>query len=87
MSYPLTRSQDANISQQEFGWAQTSSYVNLGIMGIGLGYGWTLDYYNIVDQLYVQGFTNSRAFSLDLMSIDVADGMSSVQRWDNTNDI
>jgi hypothetical protein len=44
-------------------------------MGIGLGYGWTLDYYNIIDQLYVQGFTNSRAFSVDLMSIDAADGM------------
>jgi len=43
-------------------------------MGIGLGYGWTLNYYNVIDQLYVQGVTNSRAFSLDLASIDVYDG-------------
>jgi hypothetical protein len=68
---------DANIQQQQFGWSETSSYVNNGIMGIGLGYGWTTDYYNIVDQLYVQGFTNSRAFSLDLSSIDVTEGMFS----------
>jgi hypothetical protein len=65
--------------QQQFGWAETSTFPNNGIMGIGLGYGWTLDYYNIVDQLYVQGFINSRAFSLDLASIDVADGRLSEQ--------
>jgi len=43
-------------------------------MGIGLGYGWTLNYYNVIDQLYVEGVTNSRAFSLDLASVDVYDG-------------
>ena len=68
---------DANIQQQQFGWAETSQYTNNGIMGIGLGYGWTTDYYNIIDQLYVQGFTASRAFSLDLASIDVANGVFS----------
>jgi hypothetical protein len=47
-------------------------------MGIGLGYGWTTDYYNLIDELYVQGYTNIRAFSVDLMSIDVADGMAFV---------
>jgi hypothetical protein len=45
-------------------------------MGIGLGYPWNLDYYGPIDQLYVYGVTASRAFSLDLASIDVADGTS-----------
>jgi hypothetical protein len=45
-----------------------------GIMGIGWGYGLDTNYYNVIDQLWVQGITNSRAFSLDLGSIDVAEG-------------
>ena len=57
--------------------------IDLGVMGIGLGYGFTLDYYNVVDQLYVDGFTNSRAFSLDLMSVDVADGKIFLSIWDD----
>ncbi len=42
-------------------------------MGVGPGYE-LIGYYNIIDQLYVQGFTNSRAFSLDLGSVDTAEG-------------
>lgn len=46
-------------------------------MGVGFGYQLDTNYYNIIDQLYVQGVTNSRAFSLDLASIDVSQGMTS----------
>jgi hypothetical protein len=49
----------------------------MGIIGVGFGYQLDTDYYNIIDQLYVQGVTNSRAFSLDLASIDAALGMFS----------
>ncbi|KAE8447304.1 hypothetical protein EG329_010862 [Mollisiaceae sp. DMI_Dod_QoI] len=63
-----------SIPQTQFGWATWSTFVNTGIMGIGLGYPWNLDYYGPIDQLYVYGVTASRAFSLDLASIDVADG-------------
>ncbi|KAF8861534.1 acid protease, partial [Acephala macrosclerotiorum] len=62
------------IPQTQFGWATWSTFVNTGIMGIGLGYPWNLDYYGPIDQLYIYGVTASRAFSLDLASIDVADG-------------
>ena len=63
-----------SIPSTQFGWATWSTFVNTGIMGIGLGYPWNLNYYGIIDQLYVYGVTASRAFSLDLASIDVADG-------------
>jgi len=46
----------------------------MGIMGVGFGYQLDTKYYNIIDQLYVQSVTKSRAFSLDLASIDVAQG-------------
>jgi hypothetical protein len=45
-----------------------------GIMGIGWGYGLDTSYYNIIDQLSAQGIIHSRAFGLDLASIDVAEG-------------
>ena len=43
-------------------------------MGVGWGYGLDTPYYNIIDQLAAQGITHSRAFSLDLASINVAQG-------------
>ncbi len=43
-------------------------------MGVGWGYGLDTSYYNIIDQLAAQGITHSRAFSLDLASINVAQG-------------
>ncbi|TVY91376.1 Candidapepsin [Lachnellula willkommii] len=64
----------ARIKAQQFGVANTSTYTTLGIMGVGFGYQLTTNYYNIIDQLYVQGITNSRAFSLDLASIDASQG-------------
>ncbi|TVY38468.1 putative aspartic-type endopeptidase [Lachnellula subtilissima] len=64
----------ARLNAQQFGVANTSMYTPLGIMGVGFGYQLDTNYYNIIDQLYVQGVTNSRAFSLDLASIDVSQG-------------
>jgi len=43
-------------------------------MGVGWGYGLDTPYYNIIDQLAAQGITHSRAFSLDLASINVVQG-------------
>jgi hypothetical protein len=43
-------------------------------MGVGFGFGLVTDYYNIIDQLFLQGFTASRAFGLDLGSVDEAQG-------------
>ncbi|TVY43409.1 Candidapepsin, partial [Lachnellula occidentalis] len=64
----------ARIQAQQFGVANTSQFSTLGIMGVGFGYQLDTNYYNIIDQLYVQGVTNSRAFSLDLASIDASQG-------------
>jgi hypothetical protein len=64
----------AQIIAQQFGWANASSYTTMGIMGVGFGYELDTNYYNIIDQLYVQSITKSRAFSLDLASIDVEQG-------------
>jgi Eukaryotic aspartyl protease len=47
-----------------------------GIMGVGWGKNMDTNYFNIIDQLAAQGVTNSKAFSLDLASIDVAQGNS-----------
>jgi hypothetical protein len=67
----------ANIVAQQFGAATTSADMMEGIMGVGWGYGLDTSYYNIIDQLAVQGITHSRAFSLNLASIDVVQGMLS----------
>ena len=42
-------------------------------MGIGPGVE-LIGYYNIIDQLALQGITNSRAFSLDIGNVDSAEG-------------
>ncbi len=66
----------ANIIAQQFGGATTSTDMMEGIMGVGWGYGTDTSYYNVIDQLANQGITHSRTFSLDLASIDVAQGKS-----------
>ena len=43
-------------------------------MGVGLGMGFETNYPNIIDQLSLQGVTNSRAFSLDLREVESPDG-------------
>jgi hypothetical protein len=43
-----------------------------------MGISWGIEligYYNIIDQLALQGITDSRAFSLDLGSVDTAEGI------------
>ena len=62
-----------NITQ--FGNGNVSVSMTEGIMGIGWGYGVDTTYYNIIDQLYHQGITSSRAFGLNLGSIN-AEGNS-----------
>ncbi|PMD56141.1 acid protease, partial [Hyaloscypha bicolor E] len=64
----------AKIVAQQFGDASTSMSQMEGIMGIGWGKNVDTNYSNIIDQLAAQGVTRSRAFSLNLASIDVAQG-------------
>ncbi|PMD38664.1 acid protease, partial [Hyaloscypha variabilis F] len=63
-----------SIVAQRFGDASTSADQMEGIMGIGWGYGVDTNYFNVIDQLAAQGIIHSRAFSVDLASIDVAQG-------------
>ncbi|KAH6887104.1 aspartic peptidase domain-containing protein [Thelonectria olida] len=65
----------AKISQQIFGVAYDSEFAVVGIMGAGpdLG-GWNNDYPLLIDSLAQQGFTNSRAFSLDIRSLESSRG-------------
>jgi len=74
MKCTLTLYEGAHIVAQQFGNASTSKSQMEGVMGVGWGYGMDTNYYNIIDQLASQGITHSRAFSLDLASIDVSQG-------------
>jgi hypothetical protein len=54
----------------------------MGLLGVGLGYGFGYegideyyDYYNVIDRMFVEGFTQSRAFGLNLGSSTLAQGM------------
>jgi hypothetical protein len=61
----------ARVSQQIFGVAYDSEFSSVGILGMGPDLsGWDSIYPFLVDSLAEQGFTNSRAFSLDLRSLD-----------------
>ncbi|KAE9362827.1 acid protease, partial [Stipitochalara longipes BDJ] len=62
------------IVAQQFGDASASADQMEGIIGIGWGYNMDTNYYNTIDQLAAQGITHSRASSVDLASIDVAQG-------------
>ncbi|KAL2139257.1 hypothetical protein VTI28DRAFT_5444 [Corynascus sepedonium] len=65
----------AKITQQIFGVAYDSAHAVLGIMGAGPDLnGWDSGYPLVVDSLAEQGFTNSRAFSMDLKGLDSARG-------------
>ena len=44
-----------------------------GILAVGYGYELT-GYYCMIDQMYVQGIINSRAFSMDLGGVDSPSG-------------
>lgn len=64
---------DATIAAQKFGVASSSNEISTGIMGVGPGIEFT-GYPIILDSLASQGFINSRAFSLDLRSVDSPSG-------------
>ncbi|KAK3989894.1 aspartic peptidase domain-containing protein [Cladorrhinum sp. PSN332] len=51
-----------------FGIGQASTDLAWGIGGIGHGIGFNTRYNNLIDELYVQGITRSRAFSISLGS-------------------
>ena len=71
----------AKITQQIFGVAYDSAHAVVGLMGAGpdLG-GWDNAYPLVIDSLANQGFTNSRAFSMDLRGFDSARGESCYTR-------
>ncbi|KAL1862873.1 hypothetical protein VTK73DRAFT_6592 [Phialemonium thermophilum] len=61
-----------------FGVGLESRDLGYGIAGVGHGKGYNIDYNNLIDELYAQGLTDSKAFSLALGSIDASDGGSIV---------
>jgi hypothetical protein len=63
----------ATLKNQQFGYALKSTSLPTGILGVGWGFELT-GYYNVIDQLHLQGVTQSRAFSLDLGNVDTAEG-------------
>ncbi|KAL2062368.1 hypothetical protein VTL71DRAFT_6634 [Oculimacula yallundae] len=64
----------ATIKAQQFGIANRSQGLDTGLMGLSYGRNVGTSYPNIVDQLAAQNITQSRAFSLDLGSIDTPEG-------------
>ncbi|KAK2626212.1 hypothetical protein QTJ16_004474 [Diplocarpon rosae] len=63
----------AVVTGQQFGVSTISSAMPVGFMGVGPGIELT-GYPTVIDSLVTQGFTNSRAFSLDLRSFESPDG-------------
>ncbi|OAQ64839.1 secreted aspartic proteinase [Pochonia chlamydosporia 170] len=69
--YDYVQIGSAKISQQMFGVATDSEFAVTGIMGAGPQLkGWNSDYPLVLDNLAAQGFIKSRAFSLDIRSIE-----------------
>ncbi|KAF4626785.1 hypothetical protein G7Y89_g11371 [Cudoniella acicularis] len=64
----------SKIVAQQFGVAISSSEIYAGILGVGLGKGLGTNYYNIVDQLALQGVTVGRAFSTYLGNVATTGG-------------
>ncbi|PVH85072.1 acid protease [Cadophora sp. DSE1049] len=63
----------ATITNLQFGWADTTTSMFAGILATSYGYE-LAGYYCLLDEMYVQGIINSRAFSLDLGNVDSAAG-------------
>ncbi|KAG5947091.1 hypothetical protein E4U59_002071 [Claviceps monticola] len=73
--YDYVQIGSARLSQQLFGVATDSEFAVTGIMGAGPQLkGWTSDYPMILDNMVSQKFIKSRAFSLDIRSIESARG-------------
>ena len=64
----------ATITAQQFGVADTSSLMTVGILGVG-PHTPQFDYPSVIENLAAQGQTNSVAFSLDLRSVNDPNGM------------
>ncbi|KAF4982963.1 hypothetical protein FZEAL_1533 [Fusarium zealandicum] len=70
-SYDYVAIGASRITQQIFGVASSSFFTNVGIMGASPDLsGWESEYPLVIDNLASQGFINSRAFSLDIRSIE-----------------
>ena len=63
----------ATITGLQFGWADATQAMETGIIAVGYGVEIT-GYYCIIDEMYLEGTINSRAFSLDLGSVDSPEG-------------
>jgi hypothetical protein len=57
-----------------FGYADASSSLDAGIMGVCFGYPHNTGYYNVIDQLAADGYINSKLFSLALGSVEADAG-------------
>ncbi|ODA79856.1 hypothetical protein RJ55_05453 [Drechmeria coniospora] len=69
--YDYVQIGSAKISQQIFGVATYSEFATIGVLGAGPSLdGWDSPYPFVIDSLARQNFTNSRAFSLDIRSIE-----------------
>jgi hypothetical protein len=69
--YDYVQIGSAKISQQIFGVATDSEFTVTGIMGAGPQLqGWNSDYPLVLDNLAAQNFIKSRAFSLDIRSLE-----------------
>ncbi|KAA8575189.1 hypothetical protein EYC84_004386 [Monilinia fructicola] len=62
------------IKKLQFGVATASNRMFAGIMGVSWGLGLGTGYYNIIDQLALQGLTKTRAFAIDLGNVNTASG-------------
>lgn len=63
-----------NVTDAQFGVATQSEDLNEGILGLGWGKGFNLDYSNFIDVLADEKVTNSRAFSVALGSVSANNG-------------
>lgn len=73
--YDYVQIGSAKLSQQMFGVATDSEFAMTGVMGAGpQTKSWSSDYPMILDSMVAQKFIKSRAFSLDIRSIESARG-------------
>ncbi|KAK2589994.1 hypothetical protein QQS21_012327 [Conoideocrella luteorostrata] len=73
--YDYVQIGSARISQQMFGVATDSEFAVTGILGAGPQLkGWSSDYPLVLDNMVAQKFIKSRAFSLDIRSIESSRG-------------
>jgi hypothetical protein len=69
------QSKGHTILQQKFGVWYASAWLDTPQLGIGFGNNFSTSYDNFIDQLFLQGITQSREFSVDLGSVDSSAGL------------